>query len=195
MSEENLKENKELPWRRMDGESYEAFDAFQNYLFLGSNGSKRSIKKAAVQVGKHESLFSRWSMEWNWVKRAEAFDKYMSEKKQKAHETAIEDMNRRQAEAAMAALMASLETINDYVKKNPHDSPLKMHISNATKLLEVAVKMERVARGEPDSITKNTNELNIKDEENQKELRKLMSDKLGQKSLLEISKILNKTNE
>ncbi len=69
------------PWtRRQDtadrrGESSQAYDAFRAYLFL--NPRDRSVRAAAEQEGKADSLLRRWSGQWDWVNRAAAYDSYM----------------------------------------------------------------------------------------------------------------------
>lgn len=69
------------PWtRRPDtaterGESSQAYDAFRAYLFL--NPRDRSVRAAAEQEGKADSLLRRWSRQWDWVNRAAAYDSYM----------------------------------------------------------------------------------------------------------------------
>lgn len=61
------------PWTRRDGESSPAYDAFRAYLFQGRD---RSIKRAATEVGKAESLFKRWYSTHCWAERAAAYDSY-----------------------------------------------------------------------------------------------------------------------
>lgn len=61
------------PWTRRTGESSPAYDAFRVYLFQGKD---RSIKKAADEAGRSESLFKRWYNQHGWVGRAAAYDSY-----------------------------------------------------------------------------------------------------------------------
>jgi transposase-like protein len=69
------------PWtRRPDtvagrGESSQAYDSFRAYLFIPPKD--RSVRAAAEQVNKADSLLRRWSRQWDWVNRAAAYDSYM----------------------------------------------------------------------------------------------------------------------
>lgn len=62
------------PWTRREKESSPAYDAFRIYLFQGKD---RSIRKAAEEAGRAESLFKRWNATHSWLDRARAYDSYM----------------------------------------------------------------------------------------------------------------------
>lgn len=62
------------PWTRRDNESTPAYAAFQAYLRLGL---KRSLKLAAEELGKTETLLASWSTKHGWVERVSAYDSYI----------------------------------------------------------------------------------------------------------------------
>lgn len=62
-------------WTRREGESGVAYEAFREYLRLGT---KRSIRLVAEELSKSEALMKRWSSEHSWPARALAHDQYMA---------------------------------------------------------------------------------------------------------------------
>lgn len=62
------------PWTSQPGEPSRAYEAFRVYMLLGP---KRTLKIAAAQLGKTESLLTNWSAEYKWVDRAVAYDGYL----------------------------------------------------------------------------------------------------------------------
>lgn len=70
------------PWtRRPDtaagrGESSQAYAAFRVYMLMPTKD--RSVKGAAESEGRADSLWRRWSKQWDWVNRAAAYDTYMT---------------------------------------------------------------------------------------------------------------------
>ena len=61
-------------WERQPRETPQAFEAFAIYRDLGS---ARSVRKVGAQLGKTETLMSRWSSRWHWVRRARAYDEHL----------------------------------------------------------------------------------------------------------------------
>ena len=85
------RQNEASIWERRSGESAEAYAAFSLYRDMAyrtedAKGNikisdvplvRRSARAVAVQVGKNESLLERWSVTWDWVNRAEAYDRFI----------------------------------------------------------------------------------------------------------------------
>lgn len=60
---------------RVQVESQIAFDAFMEYCKLASApGQKRTMLKVAQKLQKPHALIKRWSVTWNWLERAIAYD-------------------------------------------------------------------------------------------------------------------------
>ena len=64
----------DYPWTRRPGESPQAYDAFKIYLY---QGTERSIRKVAKEIGKSASIVHRWSGSYGWVVRTSAYDSYL----------------------------------------------------------------------------------------------------------------------
>lgn len=77
------KRNDTKPWERQEGESVKAFEAFTVYLEMGD---ERSIRAVSQQLDKSRTLIGRWSVTYQWVERAAAFD---ADVQKKAHAKAV----------------------------------------------------------------------------------------------------------
>jgi len=58
-------------WERQENESAKAYEAFREYRDMGS---QRSFDKVGQKLVKSRQLLSRWSSQYDWVKRVEAYE-------------------------------------------------------------------------------------------------------------------------
>lgn len=74
-------------WIRQEGETEQAYEAFQTYLRLGTG---RTIARAAAKLGKTNQALEPWSSRFGWVARVKAYDEYvvMAEADGLAHQMA-----------------------------------------------------------------------------------------------------------
>ena len=132
MPEKNL-------WERQENESNKAFQAFCIYRDLGAG---RTLAAVAEKLRKSYDLIRRWSKNYFWQNRADAWDKFISEK---AAEKAAEEYAKMlevqinlgkmlQAKAAKAIQNIDFENVS--IKSLPS-------IVNA---INVGVEIERTAR-------------------------------------------------
>jgi hypothetical protein len=82
-----------------------------------------------------------WSATHNWVARANAYDTYLDEQTRYEQLEAVKDMRRRHAAVASMALAKAAERLRIASSES-------LSINDASKLLDLAVKIERLARGE-----------------------------------------------
>lgn len=127
------------PWERQKGESQKAFEAFACYRDLGP---KRSIAKVAQKLGKSTALIARWSARWDWVARAEAWDREQDRLRRESQLEAIKRMNEQHALIASAFLQKLVERLRTV-------NPMELPAAAMPRWFETAVKVERLARGEP----------------------------------------------
>ena len=83
----------EYIWERQSGESQEAYAAFSlyrdmAYQIVNDKGevvqshvplNRRSLNKVSRQISKNVQLLKTWSSKWEWVKRAESYDRFIDE--------------------------------------------------------------------------------------------------------------------
>lgn len=132
------------PWERQRHESHQAFQAFAAYRDMGTD---RSTAKVAQRLGKSKTLMDRWSSRWAWVSRAQAWDAELDRQNRQAQEQARRDMAERHAKEAMLLqqkILARLERLK----------PEELSPADLARWLDVAVKVERLSRGEPAEVVK-----------------------------------------
>lgn len=160
-----MKLNQDLnPWDRQAKESPQAFEAFACYRDLGP---ARSIYKCAAKLGKSSTLTGHWSAKHRWVDRCADYDNHLDRIKQAEAAKAVQEMGERQAKESRAfsqMLTLPVNALARKLQKDPEGTRLELEALPVSALLEMirqcasvypaTVKVERLARGEPDVITK-----------------------------------------
>lgn len=126
-------------WERKKGETQQSFEAFTIYRDMGP---KRSLEKVSQKLGKSRSLMERWSRRHNWVERCRAYDEEMDRISREALEEARREMVERHAKTAMMFQQKILERMRNL-------NPAELSTSDMIKWFDIAVKIERLSRGEP----------------------------------------------
>jgi len=137
-------------WERQPGESPKSFHAFVVYRDLPP--FERTIKKAIEIVYEGNVSPSRlnyWyqrSSAWHWRRRAEAFDEYKARVAAEAQLQAIREMNERHATIAVAMISKAAQRLKTLPETELSPTEVRQWFVEAAKL-------ERVARGAPETIT------------------------------------------
>lgn len=142
-----------LPWEVQDGETPRAFAAFVVYRDLGPRRSLRKTARVFYELGDDDvpptspklRQLKTWSALYGWVGRAHAWDVHMDEETRWDQVEAVREMKKRHATVANMALAKAAERLR---VANAQD----LSIVDAARLIDLAVKVERVARGEPDQV-------------------------------------------
>ena len=125
-------------WERQENETAKPFEAFCIYRDLGPG---RSLSQVAKSLGKSDTLMSRWSSEYDWVKRAAAWDNEQDRIARQEQIKEIVDMRKRHAKIAKKALdkiSVALDSID----------PEDMSNADIARLMSEASKLERISRGD-----------------------------------------------
>lgn len=137
------KANTPKPWERQENETPKRYQAFCTYRDMGAE--ERSIRKAAVLLGKSDTLIGRWSSEGKWVERVAAWDDEQERKEreiaQKEQAKAIREMRKKHADLASAMLIKAAKALS----KIPDD---EIKAGDMTRMVDVASKLERISRGD-----------------------------------------------
>jgi len=133
-------------WERQPGEGSKAYAAFCVYRDLGP---ERSLEKVRQNLDKPRTRkwLGDWSVKYNWVERAQAYDDYIERKKREKNEKEILEMAERHAKLAKAFLLMIAQALQQI-------DPAQLSPSDMAKWLEVATKLERLSRGVPTEIGK-----------------------------------------
>jgi hypothetical protein len=92
---------------------------------------------------------ARLSVKWSWVSRASAYDDCLEQQRRSANEKVMAQMNERQATLAMAAQSKLVESLNSIQWQS-------LRPSEFARVMEVATKVERLARGAETDNVKHT---------------------------------------
>lgn len=146
----------EFPWERQPGETDSAWAAFVVYRDDGPG--ERSLAKLGRKFGKNKENFERWSSTWDWVARVRAYDVFLDRKKREKDLAEVEAMRVRHIDFAMTLQGAAALALNKIVAaeraKDEKGQPLPVILSphEVKELAELGLKVERLNRGEPESI-------------------------------------------
>lgn len=132
------KKAQRLLWERQEGESAQAFQAFAEYRGMGAG---RSLAKVSQKLGKSKTLMERWSRQWGWVKRVDAWDGEMDRLSRKELEKGITEMRKKHVAIAESMLDKSMQALG----RMPVEAMAPRDVST---MVEVASKIERISRGE-----------------------------------------------
>ncbi len=135
-------------WERLKGESSKAYAHFCLYRDLGPERSLRKLIEDGKATVKQRRL-EHWSAHNRWVDRAQAYDDELERQLRAKNEKARKEMAERHARLALAGQNILVQQLNAWSQAPPQLSP-----SEAARWLDVLVKIERLARGEPTEIGK-----------------------------------------
>lgn len=130
-------------WERQKGESNPRWEGFQTYRDLPPG--KRSLRAVAEILHKGEPTLKRWSAEDKWGERCEAYDRYLDAEAAKQKILGIAEMNKRHINAAEKILDKAIDGLK-------HIEPDEMKPSDIAKLVDVASRLERLARGDATEV-------------------------------------------
>lgn len=180
------------PWERQPKESVQAFAAFQHYL--DTPPFDRAVRGTMRELNKHWSQVGGWSSKHSWVDRCKAYDKRQDQRRRAKQQRAIDKMHERQANHAVLGQMASILTLQRYVKTENNPNPPPMRDRDAIRLFDIMARVEMRARGEPDTVTEMKGKLGVTAEDNVDVTRSAMVGLLENPKALEhmaeISKLL-----
>lgn len=125
-------------------ETEQAFEAFEGYLAMPPG--RRSLRKACALAGRSPALYGDWSRTHRWVDRCEAYDRHMYLIAQASRERSVREMGTRHARLARNILSKAAVGLRNI-------DPSELSAGELAKLVEVAVKVERLSRGEASQVT------------------------------------------
>lgn len=168
------------PWEQQEGENSTVFSHFIMYRDMrypkitrnkyGKDGKptgetfttevmdgtvpyeKRSLRKLAATLGVNLRTIARQSDTWNWVKRCEAYDAYVDRKNREANEAAIKKMYTEHALLAQQMIRKATRRMTTI----PDD---QISAAELVRMVDVAVKVERLSRGESTEVREITGEV------------------------------------
>ncbi len=127
-----------LPWQRQKGESRKAFEAFGIYRDMGPT---RSLQRVKEKLSKSYTIIARWSSRWGWVERTAAWDEELDRRGRESQIEERKEMAKRHINEAMVFQQKVLERMRQL-------NPNELSPNDMARWFEIAVKVERLSRGE-----------------------------------------------
>jgi hypothetical protein len=145
-----------VPWERLPGESARSYGAFCVFRDIGARRSLRECCRRFYGDGSTANVrqISSWSSKWKWVDRCRAWDDHLDQQARAEQERLRKEMVQLHAQAARAAVEKALEAIRRTV-------PPDLKPADIIKWLVEAAKLERVSRGEPETIQEQRTDTHI----------------------------------
>jgi hypothetical protein len=145
------------PWDRQDGETSNNYAAFITYRDLGA---RRSLRKASClfynipedqfdPMGAKIRTLAKWSSKFRWVARVEEYDDWMQKLEDAEDIEAIKAMRKRHVQLTTVVQSKIVTYLNGLDERTIQ----RMNPDQAMRMLDLAIKNERLARGVPDAIT------------------------------------------
>lgn len=145
-----MSEEEKHPWDRLRGESSKAYHHFCLYRDMALARSLRQMANVPGCTSQRRQL-NRWSTKWRWVERCGQYDDYLERQARLQQERERREMYKRHAKIAMLGqniLVKGMEELLAKVQNGEHN----LAPSELARLMDVSVKVERLARGESTDI-------------------------------------------
>jgi hypothetical protein len=135
-----------LRYERQPGETVKAYAAFCVYRDLGAGrGLRDACRRFYGESVAKRGQIEQWSKQWKWVERAKAWDDELDRVNREAQAKARKEMGERHAKVAVALQEKAIQRLKSM-------KPEELSSSDLIRYFVEAAKLERLSRGEPDSI-------------------------------------------
>lgn len=130
----------------------ESSAAWQAFVLYRDDESGRSIRKVGQELGKSEALISRWSSHWKWTVRVQAYEAEKDRERLALAKKSRIDAIERQLKLASDLLTIVGAHVKDKLERIAAGE-LPLSALEIVRWLEIGVKIERLALGEPTEHT------------------------------------------
>lgn len=145
MAEKKNTEIEPFPWEPQPGETAKKYEAFQCYLNMKTDTEDRSLRKVAFDLNKSLTYIGTLSSQFNWVDRADAYDREQLRLAQKDQIAAIKKMRKRHATIATQMLAKVTRKMSRMSEDELSPQDIKAWV-------ETASKLERLSRGDTSEV-------------------------------------------
>lgn len=132
------KVNTPEPWKRQEGETARAFEAFSKYRDMGAD---RSLRKVVQALNKNLTTIAEWSTKYEWVSRCAAWDAEQDRIARQQQLKDIKSMRKRHAALASSMLIKAASALQNL-------PPEEISASEISRMVDIASKLERISRGD-----------------------------------------------
>jgi len=142
-----MREEEKHDWDRQPRETSRAYELFCGYRDLGTERSLRKLKQG-TNGAPNVNRLKRLSTRWNWVERCERYDDYLEQQDRLQQEKERREMRKRHAKIAVLGQNIVVREMESLIAKGQSGGS-QLTPSDVARLMDVTVKVERLARGEP----------------------------------------------
>jgi len=146
-----MSDEEKQSWDRQSGESSKAYAHFCLYRDMGFSRSLRALENLDGCTSGYRQL-GRWSSRWQWVERCQDYDDHLQYQDRLRQEKERKDMLTRHGKIAVLGQSLVVKGIEKLIA-DVNQGRRCLSASDASRLLDVAVKIERLSRGEPTEIS------------------------------------------
>lgn len=144
-------------WEKLPDETADQYAAFEIYRRL--KPSERTIRKVMIAKGiKTQDKLSKWSAQYRWVSRSNAWDEELARVERMATKEAHKEMARRHASL-------SLTMLTKVAKRLSNLDPSELRPKDIVEFTKAATHLERMSRGDLEERSEaNAPETDVSDE-------------------------------
>ena len=146
-----MRDEEKHEWDRQPSETSKGYGHF---CFYRDAGKERSLRKLAADARTTSKLrqLQHWSSRWKWVERCQQYDDHLERQARLEQERERKDMVKRHAKIAVLGQNLVVKGIEKLIAEI-EDGSRRATASDLSRLLDVAVRVERLSRGEPTEIS------------------------------------------
>jgi hypothetical protein len=141
-----MSEEEKHDWNRLPRETSRSYQLFSVYRNLGPERSLAKARESAKCIPSVARL-KVLSRKWNWVERCKRYDDYQEHQDRLRHEKEREQMRQRHAKIAVLGQNIVVREMESLLAKAQNGGS-QMTPADVARLMDVTVKVERLARGE-----------------------------------------------
>jgi hypothetical protein len=134
-------------WDRQPRETSRSYELFCVYRNLGAERSLAKARGSAEGIPSVARL-KVLSRKWNWVERCQKYDDYLEYQDRLQQEKERREMHKRHAKMGMLAQTFAVRKLEKMAGRIEQDEE-RVSPGEVARILDVGVKVERLARGEP----------------------------------------------
>lgn len=132
-------------WERQPGEPKRAFTAFTYFRDDGDERSVTAVRDRSGGAYSHAKLME-WATRWRWIERADAYDRWIDRKRQKAYIEEVEAQARRQVELGQRLQGVGEEWVGE-VLADEKGRRENLTATTALRFIDKGVHLERQGLG------------------------------------------------
>ena len=185
---------------RQNKETDRQWEAFIIYRDMGSSRTLRVTAEVYREthgltslIASTERTVQMWSVRWHWRDRCAAWDRTKDRHRRRAALEDVAKMRDRHIKLSTSVQSLAASELAKWLKETKKNKKITIEVGDLLRVLEAGVKLERISRGEPDTIQEQRQEMDS--DEKRSSLAGLLKSPTAMKALDELMDEAEKTEE